>query len=182
MFDKIIEDTRTLMAYKKLVDHGMRFDLLDHWLLEIPGMSNVPPKSSYDRDQITSLTKKCRGLAFHIERGLEAGKIPPVEVVAGVPATTPIATYLRLCADAWESTATRNQTPEPLSPQANGVLNLLWAVREFTKSFHYPEVAQLLNTTFIAHGKASEWDFVSLRQRRYRYSVRIWNESKPPRG
>lgn len=176
--ETILAGANAKRAYRKLVDLGMKEDVLEYWLHAIGGISDeVPRAANYDRPKFHNLVKKSRALATEIERAFESGEIPRTLNPEEMSKVVPIPKELGMFAAALEQSvpAPRNNPPVT-SPRADAIIDLLMAVEYFTGSFHYAEVADLLNAVDLAYGRTSVdrvWDVSQLRQRRFRYLAQL---------
>jgi hypothetical protein len=173
-------------AFDTLVKGKVDPKLLEFWLRYIGSAPEKYGKRKADKRRAVQLARSAKSLANKIEHAAEA---PPVffmgtatELLAMRALEQMLPEPLRKYATCWENIiswekrVSRRRSPGVQSPRTERIAALLEIVKERTRSYHYPEVADLLNVMDMAFGRSKHglhWNERKLAQLQYRARKRM---------
>jgi len=174
-FEQSLEDPEVKKALDALAQRKMDPERLKYWLREIETAADKYPASRDDRRKARQLASKAKSLAHAIER---ASETHPISLMATGPETWEMLALpgrLRMYANMWETNLSM-PTVRGAGPRSEQIVGLLHMVKWHTGTYHYSEVADLLNAMEVAVGRKGSgprWDATSLKQLQYRARKRL---------
>jgi hypothetical protein len=173
-------------AFDRLVREKVDPELLHHWLRDVANAPDKYAKRTENKRRAAQLARNARSLANEIGR---AAASPPMSFMG---AATDLNAMLELerrlperlleyaaCWENlidWEDRISRQRPRGPQNPRTDRIWALLEIVKECTGSYHYPEVADLLNVMDMAYhrgNRGTHWNETNLAQLQYRARNRM---------
>ena len=186
-YEKVLQTFGVKRAFDTLVRKKVDPEFLKYWLHDIAIAPDKYGKRKDDKRKADQLVRSARNLATKIER---AAKSPPMSFVgsrADLDAMLALriellpgrlrgyASYWEKLID-WENRTSRRRPRGPQSPRTDRIWALLEIIRECTGSYHYREVADLLNVMDMAYRRGkldTHWDAENRSQLNYRARNRM---------
>jgi hypothetical protein len=184
--EKVLQMFGAKKAFDTLVRKKVDPNLLGYWLRDIAAAPDKYGKSDENKRRAAPLARYARSLADKIER---AAKSPPIsftgratELSAMLELQRRLPDCLREYATCWEklidfqNRMSRRRPRGPQSPRTDRIAALLEIVRECTGTYHYKEVADLLNVFDSAYRRnkgGTDWDERNLGQLQHRARNRM---------
>jgi hypothetical protein len=188
---------RTATFEQSLIDHGAKssFDtlvgkaltpqLLESWLRDIATASDTYGTRREDKREAAQLARRAKSLAKEIEYAAKAPPVffmgAPTELLAMRALEQMLLEPLRKYATCWENVISwenriSGRRPRgPRSPRTDRIAALLEIVDECTGTYHYREVADVLNVMDSVSGRSdgSHWTEENLTQLQHRARNRM---------
>jgi hypothetical protein len=185
-FELCLQKFGAKRAFDTLVKRKLDPKLLKFWLGYIASAPKKYGKRKENKRRADQLARSARSLANKIEHAAEAPPVfcmgTPTELLAMRALEQMLPEPLRKYAACWENVTSwenrvSRQRPRGVqSPRTERIAALLEIVKECTGSYHYPEVAALLNVMDMAFGRSRhglDWNERKLAQLQYRARKRM---------
>jgi hypothetical protein len=180
-YEKVLQTFGVKRAFDALVKRKVDPKALKFWLRYIASAPERYGKQKEDKGRAKRLARSAKSLANKIERARES---PPMlftgratELSAMLELGHRLPKCLREYAACWENVISwenrmsRRRPRGVHSPRTDRIAALLEIVKQCAGSYHYPEVADLLNVIDMAFGRSEHglhWTERNLAQLQYR--------------
>jgi hypothetical protein len=181
-FEDALQTFGAKQAFNRLVNEKVDPELLKHWLRDIANAPEKYGKRTENKRKASQLAQNARSLATKIDRSAAS---PPMSFMGAatdlfvmLELQRRLPKSLREYAACWEKRIDwEEQRPHgPQNPKTDRIWALLEIVKKCTGSYHYPEVADLLNVMDMAcdqGNSGTHWDERNLGQLQHRARKRL---------
>ena len=165
-FEERLETSHAKKAFDTLVENNADPKILEHWLRSIAASSKKYVPRNECRRKAGRLVHITKQLASEIERATQSPPILLMATYSEIQLMLELPKTLREYASMWTALLSLPRS-RGVSPQTDEIAALLEIVKSFTGTYHYREVADLLDVM-----TSTRWDELKLKQLHYRAKKR----------